>query len=99
MRKTRLRVDELLGDGKVEEAEAYMEDRRRLFVDNGIYIRKLNQAYFAFHGSYATSPASVSPVHGQLQELRRRSGSLSEFLHTVAQFNSYEEFRAHLEPE
>jgi hypothetical protein len=99
MRETRVRTEEYLTRGKIEEAEAYMEERRLLFVRHGYFIRKINQAYFAFHGSYATSPASVSPVHGQLQELRRRSGSLSEFLHTVAQFNSYEEFRAHLEPE
>ena len=35
MRATRLRVDELLAQGKIEEAEAYMEERRRLFVANG----------------------------------------------------------------
>ena len=98
MRETRVRTEELLTQGKIEEAEAYMEERRLLFVRHGYFIRKINQAYFAFHGSYATSPASVSPVLGQLQELRQRSGSLSDFLHTVAQFSSYEEFQAHLEP-
>ncbi len=98
MRETRVRTEEYLTRGKIEEAEAYMEERRLLFVRHGYFIRKINQAYFAFHGSYATSPASVSPVLGQLQELRRRSGSLSDFLHTVAQFSSYEEFQAHLEP-
>ena len=35
MRQTRLRVDELLAEGKVEEAEAYMEERRQLFVEQG----------------------------------------------------------------
>ena len=60
MRETRLRTDELLGEGNIEEAEEYMEQRRQLFVAHGYYIRKLNQAYFAFHGTYADSPASVS---------------------------------------
>jgi len=53
MRETRIRVDKLLAQGRIEEAEAYMEERRQEFVAHGYYIRKLNQAYFAFHGAYA----------------------------------------------
>ncbi len=87
MRETRLRTEELLAEGKIEEAEAYMEQRRRLIVDNGYYIRKINQAYFAFHGSYAHNPASISPVREQLEELRRRSGSLEAFLRLVSTFS------------
>ena len=96
MRETRLHTEDLLGRGEIEEAEAYMEERRLMFAAHGYFIRKINQAYFAFHGSYATSPASVSPVLGQLRELRQRSASLGQFLHTVAQFGSYEEFQAHV---
>ena len=87
MRETRLHTEALLADGRIEEAEAYMEQRRRLMVDNGYYIRKINQAYFAFHGSYAHNPASISPVREQLEELRRRSGSLEAFLRLVATFS------------
>ena len=97
MQETRKRVDALLAEGRVEDAEAYMEERRRVFVANGYLLRKLNQAYFAFHGTYATSAASVSPIGGQVRELRERSASLGEFLHTVAGFGSYREFVAHLE--
>ena len=97
MRQTRRRAEELLAAGQIAAAEAYMEQRRQHFLANGYYIRKLNQAYFAFHGSYATGPGSVSPIGGQLQELRRRSPSLKHFLETVAQFRSYPEFRAYLE--
>ena len=97
MQETRKRVDALLEEGRVEDAEAYMEERRRVFVANGYLLRKLNQAYFAFHGTYATSAASVSPIGGQVRELRERSASLGEFLHTVAGFGSYREFVAHLE--
>ena len=97
MRQTRRRAEELLAAGQIAVAEAYMERRRQYFLANGYYIRKLNQAYFAFHGSYATGPGSVSPIGGQLQELRRRSPSLKHFLETVAQFGSYQEFLAHLE--
>ena len=97
MRETRLRTEELLTEGKIEEAEAYMEQRRLMLLDHGYRIRKINQAFFAFHGSYAASPASISPIHGQLDELRHRSGSLGEFLHTVAGFGTYEEFLDYLE--
>ena len=97
MRETRLRTGELLAKGKIEEAEAYMEERRLMLVAHGYRIRKINQAFFAFHGSYASSPASISPIHGQLEKLRERSGSLGEFLHIVAGFGSYEEFLDYLE--
>lgn len=92
MRQTRIHVDQLLAEGKVEEAEAYMEQRRQVFVEHGYYIRKLNQAYFAFHGTYADSPASVSPINEQLQEVRQASPSLGAFIHTVAGISSYGEF-------
>ena len=91
MRETRLKVDELLTAGKVEEAEVYMEERRKELVEKGYYIRKLNQAYFAFHGSYATAPTSVSPIGGEIKELRKRSPSLAHFLRTVAQMKSYQD--------
>ena len=96
MRRTRLRVEELLAQGNILEAEAYMEKRRQLFVENGYYIRKLNQAYFAHHGKYADSPASISPIHGQLRELRQLSGSLAEFINIISGVSSYNEFIARL---
>ena len=97
MHQTRLHVDQLLAEVKVEEAEAYMERRRQVFIEHGYNIRKLNQAYFAFHGTYADSPTSVSPIHGQLQEVRQASASLGAFIHTVAGVSSYEEFTALLQ--
>lgn len=91
MRETRLRVDELLAQGKVDEAEAYMEQRRLKLQEHGYYIRKLNQAYFAFHGSYATGPGAVDPIGPQLQKLRQASASLRDFLFTVARMDSYDD--------
>ena len=99
MRETRLTAEQMLAAGHIEEAEAYMEQRRLELLDHGYRIRKINQAYFAFYGSYATSAASVSPIEGQLRELRQRSGSLEEFLKTVARFSTYQEFLDHLEKE
>jgi len=83
MRRTRLHVDELLAAGKIEEAETYMEARRQIFVQNGYPLRKLNQAYFAFHGSYATGAASTDPIGPKLQELRRLTPDLSVFVAAV----------------
>ncbi len=86
MRATRLEVDRLLAAGQVEEAEAFMEARRRILVAQGYAIRKLNQAYFAFHGSYAVGAAATDPIGGKLRLLRQRAGSLAEFVRTVAVF-------------
>ena len=97
IRETRLRTEELLSQGKIQEAEAYMEQRRQLLVEQGFRIRKINQAFFAFRESYADDPASISPIAGQLEELRQRSGSLEDFLRTVAGFGSYQELLDHLE--
>ncbi len=92
MRETRLTAEALLSEGKIEEAEAYMEERRLFLAENGHYIRKLNQAFFAFHGSYGDSPASVSPLFGQLTELRAASPTLGDFIRLVAVVSSHAEF-------
>ncbi len=97
MHETRLRTEELLDQGKIEEAEAYMEERRLFMAENRFFIRKINQAFFAFHGTYATSAASISPIDEQLRELRGQSESLEDFLKTVGTFGSYGEFLGHLE--
>lgn len=88
MRQTRLAVDAYLAAGEVEAAEAYMEVRRRYVNANGYYIRRLNQAYFAFHGTYADSPTSVSPIGEEFRELREQSASLKAFLDTAAAMTS-----------
>ncbi|MDP6226128.1 MAG: hypothetical protein QF714_00240 [Dehalococcoidia bacterium] len=96
MRETRVKTEELLAEGNIEEAEAYMEERRQFLAANGSFIRKINQAFFAFHGSYATSAASISPIDGQLRGLQSRSGTLEEFIKTVGRFGSYREFLGYL---
>ncbi len=96
MRITRLRTDELLAQGKVVEAEAYMEERRRLFWDQGYRLRKLNQAYFAFYGAYADQPggaAGEDPVGAAVRALRAQSPSLSDFLNRISWVSSYQELQ------
>ncbi len=96
MRETRIQVDELLAQGKIEEAETYMEERRQEFVAHGYYIRKLNQAYFAFHGAYADEPGAAGddPIGPAVQELRARSPDLYTFVARIAPITTLAELEA-----
>ena len=84
MREIRRTVDVYLAQGEIEKAEEFMEQKRQYLVSMGYYIRKLNQAYFAFHGTYADRPTSISPIGVELRKLREQSDSLKEFLNTAA---------------
>ena len=97
MRETRLAVDKMLADGKVAEAETYMEARRKELAAHGYLLRRLNQAYFAFHGSYAVGPSATDPIGGKLRLLRHQTGSLLEFVRTVGGFKTAADLDAALE--
>jgi len=88
MREIRRAVDNYLAQGEVEQAEEFMEQKRQELASMGYFIRKLNQAYFAFHGTYADSPTSISPIGLELKKLRSQSASLKDFLDTVAVMTS-----------
>lgn len=96
MRATRIRVDELLAQGKVREAEIYMERRRRVFVEHGYEIRKLNQAYFAFYGAYADEPgaAGEDPIGPAVRRLREQSPDLYTFVKRVSRVTTLAELEA-----
>jgi len=91
MREIRKTVDAYLAQGEIKQAEEFMEQKRQYLASMGYYIRKLNQAYFAFYGTYADSPTSISPIGVELKELRAQSASLKDFLNTVAVMTSREE--------
>ena len=93
MKETRKRTEDLLKDGKISEAENYMEKQRILINANGYNIRKINQAYFAFRGKYGDSPASNTPIYSQLIELRKNCLSLGDFIKKISQISSYEQFK------
>ena len=96
MYTTRVHVDELLSQGKIQEAEQYMEERRIFIVQHGYMIRKLNQAYFAFYGAYALSPGGVAgedPVGPAVRALRENSPTLADFLRKIAAMNSFEKLQ------
>ena len=80
MRALRRQVEAMLAQGQVEAAEALMAAKRDEFQTKGFFIRRLNQAYFAFHGFYADSPGSIDPIGPKLQTLLERAGSPGEFV-------------------
>lgn len=97
MHTTRVTVDAMLAAGKIDEAEAYMEARRELFWQNGYAIRKLNQAFFAFHGAYADIPggaAGEDPVGPAVRALREQSSSLADFVNRISWMTSFEELQS-----
>lgn len=100
MHATRVRADELLAEGKIEEAEAYLEERRLFLWDHGYRIRRLNQAYFAFYGAYADEPggaAGEDPVGSAVRTLWENSASPVDFLRTMAWMDDYADLLAELE--
>jgi hypothetical protein len=80
MRALRLAVDDLLEQGKVSEAEQQMEEKRLYLNANGFSIRKINQAYFAFYGTYADSPQSSNPVGPKIEKVWELTQDVGLFL-------------------
>jgi hypothetical protein len=96
MHETRVVVDTLLADGKVDQAEAYMEQRRLVFLEHGYLLRKINQAYFAFYGAYADVPggaAGEDPVGPAVRALRAQSNSLADFVNRIAWMTNFEQLQ------
>lgn len=100
MHETRITVDALLAEGKIEEAETYMEERRQVFLRNGYLLRKINQAYFAFFGAYADVPggaAGEDPVGPAVRALRAQSDSLADFINTISWMWKFEQLQKAVE--
>jgi hypothetical protein len=99
MRGLRRRVEEMLRAGNIAGAEQLMEETRLVLASHGYYIRRINQAYFAFHGSYADTPASIDPIGPKLEQLRRQSATFEEFIETAREFTSARDLDEALEEE
>ncbi len=85
MYRTRQKVDQLLAEGQVAAAEAYMEAQRRSFVAQGYQMRRLNQAYFAFHGSYAEArgASGADPIGPLVRQVWALTPNPPAFIHTL----------------
>lgn len=88
MRALRLAVDDFLTSGRVAEAEQLMEQKRRELAERGIVIRKINQAYFAFYGTYGDSPQSSNPIGPLFDTLWQRTGDIGIFLRLARNITS-----------
>ena len=87
-------VDALLAQGRIDDAEALMEEVRLQLVALGRNFRRINQAFFAANGVYADSPASSSPIGPLLRQLRDGFPTLLDFVAAVRQVDSLAELEA-----
>ncbi len=94
LRQLRLDVDDLLADGRVEQAERIMEAVRLDLIEQGRTLRRINQAFFAFNGVYGNTPASTSPIGPLLSTLRAAAPTLIEFVTTVREIDTLPELQA-----
>jgi len=92
LKETRLEVDKLLAKKKIEEAENYMATVTRNLQSKGYPIRKINQAYFAFHGNYADNPSSTSSIGIELKEYRGYFGNIGQFIKSISKIENYTQF-------
>ncbi len=92
-----METDRLLAEGKINQAEVYMESRRQFFWDNGYAIRKFNQAYFAFYGAYNDEPgggaSGEDPVGPAVVALRAQYTNLSDFLNDISWVTSFDQLQ------
>jgi len=96
MYQTRVHVDELLAQGKIKDAENFMDAQRQIFWENGYQLRKLNQAYFSFYGAYADSPFSAAgsdPVGEDVRLFRSQQDSLASFVWKMSWMFNYRQLR------
>ena len=76
LQQLRTDVDALLAFGRIDAAEALMEQRQQELASRGVLYRRINQAFFAFRNVYASQPGSVDPIGPKITELRARAGSV-----------------------
>jgi hypothetical protein len=88
LRVLRLAVDGLLARGQIGAAEALMEQRRQELAQQGVYFRRINQAFFAFANVYATNPASTDPIGQKFATLRERTQTVGAFLRAASRLTS-----------
>jgi hypothetical protein len=96
---TRVEADRLLAEGKIDEAERYMESRREFIMEHiaehGNYIRRLNQAFFAFYGTYADVPGErgEDPIGPAVVQFYNQCPSVGAFLRTISRVTSFRELQ------
>ena len=97
MKNLRMEVDTLLADGKIKDAEKLMQESTSLLNTNGIKIRKINQAWFAFNGTYGDSPSSISNFNDELNDLIDRYDNLNDAIDYIKNISSIDEYKNMME--
>ena len=97
MKDTRIKVEKLLSEGKILESESFMNDQRRFLSSKGYDIRKINQAYFAFYGTYGGNPESSSNHYDNLVKIRKRYENLGDMIHDIKYADNIEKINSLLE--
>jgi len=92
MKKLRINVDQLLSEGKINNAEKLMNESTLILNNNGIKIRKINQAWFAFNGTYGDSPSSTSNFNDELNNLINSYGTLKDAINDIKNISSLDEY-------
>jgi hypothetical protein len=96
---TRVEADRLLAAGKIDEAEQYMEARRVFIMEHvaehGNYIRRLNQAFFAFYGTYADTPGErgEDPIGPAVVKLYGQCPTPGAFLRAISRVTSFRQLQ------
>ena len=93
MKKLRINVDQLLSEGKINNAEKLMNESTLILNNNGIKIRKINQAWFAFNGTYGDSPSSTSNFNDELNNLIDSYGTLKDAINDIKNISSLDEYK------
>ena len=88
----RTEVEIMLAGGLIDKAEKYMGQQRNNLAESGYSIRRLNQAYYAFHGMYGDDPVSSSGIYPRLQMMRNISPDLYSFLSLIGGVKKEEDF-------
>ncbi|HXE83896.1 MAG TPA: hypothetical protein VN513_11270 [Gemmatimonadales bacterium] len=88
MHNLRLKVDALLAQGKIAEAEKAMDDERVYLDQHGITIREINQAYFAFYGTYGNTAESSNPIGPKVEEVWSLTQDVGKFLRAMREVTS-----------
>ncbi|HEY5476348.1 MAG TPA: hypothetical protein VIK11_06485 [Tepidiformaceae bacterium] len=88
MQKLRQQVDALLSAENISGAEQAMEDERQYLDAHGITIRKINQAYFAFYGTYGDTAQASSPIGPKVEKVWSLTKDVGLFLEVMRDVTS-----------
>jgi hypothetical protein len=94
LRDLRIEVDALLAEHRIEDAERRMEQVRLELEAEGVHIRRINQAFFAWTGTYAARADSTDPLGDQIRALRASADSLATFIELVRGATTREDIEA-----